>query len=95
MCFGEPEPLQGQNWADARRLSPRWNHCNWRDLSPIMYALGIAGSVGFGGCFLRLGTSLPSFPCPLLQIMRGVKAHLLVRVTVVKAFSIQKVRLHK
>lgn len=65
--LANPNRCKVKNWADARRLSPRWNHYHWRDLSLIMYSLGIAGWVGFGGRFLRLGTSLPSSACPPLQ----------------------------
>ena len=70
MCFGEPEPLQGQIWADARRLSPRWNHYDWRTFSLIIYPLRLVGLVGFGGRFLCwgfFGTPLPSIPIPLLH----------------------------
>lgn len=90
MCFGEPEPLQGQNWADARRLSPRWNHSHWRHLSLIMYTLGIAGQAGLGGRFLRLRTPLPSFPSPLHQGTRGSKRICWNQVSATKAFSIVK-----
>ena len=70
MCFGEPEPLQGQIWADARRLSPRWNHCDWRNFSLIIYVFRLVGLVGFGGRFLRWGLLVPPcrlfpFPCSI------------------------------
>lgn len=42
-ALANPNRCKVKNWADARRLSPRWNHCHWRDLSLIICALGIVG----------------------------------------------------
>lgn len=76
-ALANPNRCKVKNWADARRLSPRWNHCHWRDLSLIMHALGIAGHFGFGGRFLGLGTSLSAFPMFLAPKYAVVQAHLL------------------
>lgn len=76
-ALANPNRCKVKNWADARRLSPRWNHCHWRDLSLIMHTLGIAGQFGFGGRFLGLGTPLPAFPMSLAPKHAVVQAHML------------------
>ena len=94
MCFGEPEPLQGRNWADAGRLSPRWNHCHWRDLFADYVRFRLSRPSCFGGRFLRPGTSLPLFPCLILHAMPGSKRICWHRVFTIGGRRTAKVPLH-